>query len=117
MTWTRPVGAGRGHVDLAGIGFGIGDEFGDGLGRERRAGHHDERIAPDGADRRYVTDEIERQMRIERRVDQIRRGDEKQRVAVGRRAGDRLRGDVGAGAGTVLDDEILAEPRRQPLAE
>ena len=34
--------AGRRHVDLARIGFGIGDELGNGLGRNRWIDHHDE---------------------------------------------------------------------------
>jgi hypothetical protein len=37
-----------------------------------------------------------------------------QRVTIGRRIDDRLDGDVGAGAGPVLDDDLLAEPLRQP---
>ena len=41
---------------------------------------------------------------------------EKKRIAVGRRPRDRLGGDIGAGA-AFIDDEILVEPRRQPLAE
>ena len=42
--------------------------------------------------------------------------DQEQRVAVGRSAHDRLGGDIAAGTWPVLDDELLAEPLRQPLA-
>ena len=38
-------GPARGQVDLAGIGLGIGDELGNGLGRERRIDQQDEGIA------------------------------------------------------------------------
>ena len=41
----------------------------------------------------------------------------KQRVAVGRRAHDRLDGDIAAGAGPVLDQKILTDMLRQPLAQ
>ena len=43
--------------------------------------------------------------------------DQEQRVAVGGRAHDRLGADIAAGARPVLDDELLAEPLRQPLAD
>src|SRR5215831_9435928 len=40
----------------------------------------------------------------------------KERVAIGRRAHDRLGGDIAASTRPVLDDEWPAEPFRQPLA-
>jgi hypothetical protein len=40
-----------------------------------------------------------------------------QRVAVGRRLGDHLRGDDRVGAGPVLDDDRLAEIFAQPLPD
>jgi hypothetical protein len=40
----------------------------------------------------------------------------KQRVAVRRGANDRFGGDIAAGAGPVVDDELLAQPRRQPIS-
>ena len=39
----------------------------------------------------------------------------RERVAVRRRAHDRLGGDIAAGARPVVDDELLTEPLRQPL--
>ena len=42
---------------------------------------------------------------------------EQQRVAVGRRLGDRFGADIVAGAGLVLDDELLAELFGQPLPD
>ncbi len=54
---------------------------------------------------------------VERRVDCVRQRDQEQRIAVRRRAHDRLGGDIAAGARPVFDDELLAEPLRQPLAD
>ena len=73
--------------------------------------------ANDARDRRDVADEIEIELVVERRVDRVRRSDKEERVAVRRRPHDRLGADIGAGARPVLDDEWLAEPLRQPLAD
>ena len=63
--------AGRRHVDLARIGLGIGDELGNGLGRNRWIHHHDIGHADDARDRRDVADEIEIELVVERRVDRV----------------------------------------------
>ena len=49
--------------------------------------------------------------------DERGRGREQEGVAVGRRARRRLRADRVAGARPVLDDDLLAERARQPVAE
>ena len=72
-------------------------------------------IADDARDRRDVADEIEIELVVERRVDRVRRADQEERVAIRGRTHDRLGGDIAAGARPVLDDELLAEPLRQPL--
>ena len=72
MMGRGPV-AGRRHVDLAGIGLGIGDELGNRLGRNRWIDHHDIGHADDARDRRDVADEIEIELVVERRVDRVRR--------------------------------------------
>ena len=111
----RGAGAGRPVVDLARVGLGIGDEFGDRLGGDRRM-HHDDVGQPRGADnRRDVPNEVETEIAVERGIDRVRGHDLQQRVAIGGRSGDRLGPDVAAGAGAVLDDELLAEAIRQPL--
>ena len=107
--------AGGGIADLAGIGFRIGDELGDGLGRHRRVHLHDVRPIRDAGDRRDVVEEVVRQLLVERGVDRVRRRDDHQRVAVGRRRDDRLRRHIAAGARPVLHDDLLAEPVRQTL--
>jgi hypothetical protein len=61
---TRYVGrsavAGRRHRDLAGIGFGIGDEFGNASGRDSWVHHHGIGLANKARNRRDVTDEVTR---------------------------------------------------------
>src|SRR6516165_10100025 len=63
---------GRPHVDLARIGFGIGDEFGNRLSWNRWIDHHHERPADDACDRCDVTDEVEVELLVEGRVDRTR---------------------------------------------
>ena len=72
--------------------------------------------AHDARDRRDVANEIEVELVVERRVDGVRRSDQEQRVAVRRRVHDHLGPDIAAGARPIFDDELLAEPLRQPLA-
>ena len=83
----------------------------DGVDLEHRRRHHD------AGDRHHARQVIEIQMRIERGVDRVRRGDEEERVAVGIGVDRRLGGDVAAGAVAVLDDELLAERFRQRLGD
>ena len=47
---------------------------------------------------------------VKRRIDRMRDRDDQQRVAVGRCLRHQLGADDAAGAGLVLDDELLAEP-------
>ena len=79
--------------------------------------HHDVDRAQQACDRFNITNEIEIKLGIERRVDSVRRRDEKECVAVGGRPHDRLRGDIAAGARPVLDNELLTERLRQPLTD
>ena len=107
--------AGRRIIDLAGISPGVPDEFGDRLGWKGRMHLHAVALMADADDRRHVTREIIFEMLVERGVDRVLQARHQQRVAVGRRIHHRLRSDVSAGAGPVLDDELLAEPFGQPL--
>ena len=111
------AGAVRGHVDLARIGLGISDELGDGLRRERRRHHHDERRRADIADRRDIADEVEVEIVVQQVAERVRRRDLEQRVAVRRRADHGLGRQIGAGAGLVLGDKLLAEAIRQRLRD
>src|SRR5215831_4674343 len=113
--WSAP-NATRCYIDLARIGLGIIDELRNRLGWNRGMNHHDVDRAQQACDRFNITNEIEIKLGIERRVDRVRRRDEKECVAVGGRPYDRLRADIAASAWPVLDNEWLAEALRQPLA-
>ena len=56
-----------------------------------------------------VAQEFEVEVLVERGVDGVGRIGEEQRVAVGRRLGRIFGGDIVAGAGLVLDDELLVQ--------
>jgi hypothetical protein len=88
----------RGHVDLARISFGVGDELGNGLGRNQCIHDHDTGLAADARDRRDVAKEIVIELIVERRVDYVWCTDEEERVAVGGRAHDGFGGDIAGGA-------------------
>lgn len=113
----RAAVAGGGHGDLAGIDPGIGDQVGHAVRRQRGMHHDDHGHADDAADGRDVADEVEVEFWIERGVDRIRYGRKQQRVAVGGRIDHGLGADIAAGAGTVLGDEGLAKPVREPLPD
>jgi hypothetical protein len=73
--------------------------------------------AREARDRSDVSEESEFEVFVERRVPCVGRGGEQQCVAVRRRPHDRFRGEIAAGAGTVLHDERLAETFRKPLTD
>ena len=62
-------GSVRGQVDLAGVGLGMGDELGNGFGRERRIDQQDEGIVVDAGDRDDVACDGDSALLIERYVD------------------------------------------------
>ena len=107
-------GAARSKVELARIGLSVGDELRNRLRRNRWMHKHDLGLTSDACDRGDVADEIEVEPFVERRVDRVVRGNHEERIAVGRRAHDRLGGDI-AGARPVVDDEWLTEPIGKPL--
>jgi hypothetical protein len=116
---TRHVDAGadaaRSEIELARIGLGVGDELGNGGGRERRVHHRDVRHAGHAGDRRDVANEIEGELVVEGVVDRVRRNHLEQRVTVRRRLHHGLGADIAAGARPVLDDHLLTEPLGEPL--
>ena len=115
--WRRAAVAARGHVDLAGIGLGVGDELGNGFGRQRRRHHHEERRVGNARDRREIADEIEAEVAVERGVEHVGQHRAEHRVAVGRRARGGFGADVARKSRPVLDHERLAEQVRQPLPD
>ena len=107
----------RSHVEGAGIGLGVGDEFGARLHRNGRMHLHHKIIAGERCNRCNVAQEIEVEIRIERGVDRAAERDHRERIAVRRRLHDLLHRDVAARARPIVDDELLAEALRQPLAD
>src|ERR1700730_11460981 len=107
----------RTHIDPARVGFGVVDEFGHRARWKRRVHLHEVGKPDQAGNRRKVPDEIETWMFVERHVDGIDGAGEEKRVAVGRSGNDRGRGQVGAGARTVLDHDWLAQPVREPLPD
>ena len=95
----------------------MGDELGKGFGRNRRIDDHDFGRAQEACDWRHVADEIEAELVVQGRVDRVRQADKAERIAVGRRAYERLGGNVGPGARPVLNDDGLAQPFLQPLTD
>ena len=90
----RPIAV-RAIADLSGVSLGMGDELANRRGRERRIDLHDVRYAANTRDRRDVTDEIEVEVWVERRVNCVRRGSQKKRMAVRSGADDGFGGEVG----------------------
>ena len=113
----RRARARRGERILAGIGARQLDQFRHRLGRNARP--HDQEVGqrPQHGDRGEVLGRIVRQLGVERGRDGVA-GDavEADRVAVGRRMGDRVGADIAARAALVLDDELLAGELAQLLA-
>src|SRR5271166_2617623 len=113
----RRTHAPRSKVDLARIGFRIGDELGDIVGRDRQIYLHDVGQAHCSADWSAVADEIERKPLVERRIDGVVRSDESDGVAIGDRAQRRLHSDIAARNDPVLNNELLPQVIRQKLAD
>src|SRR5262245_8290721 len=106
--WRGP-NAGRGHVKLAWIGLGIGNEFRNRFDWNRWINHHDKRRAGDTGNWHNVSDETEIEIVIQGGVDGVDHTGQKERIAVGSRTYNGLGGDVSASARTVLDNELLTE--------
>ena len=78
--------------------------------------HHNIWLAQDARDRCNVSDEIEIELVVQRRVDRIRRGNPKKRITIRLGAHDCLGSDIRACTWPVLNNELLAEALRQPLS-
>ena len=95
----------RGHVDLARIGLGVGDELGNGLSWNRWMNQHDVGLAADARDRCDVTNKVVIELVVERRADYRVGTDQEERIAVRRCSHDHFGGDIAAGTRPVLNDE------------
>jgi hypothetical protein len=96
---------GRGHVDLAWIGFRVGDELGKRFDRKRWIDDHNIGRAHDAGNGRDVVDEIEIELAVQRCVDRVRKTGEQKRIAIRRRMHHGLGSDIAARTRPVLDDE------------
>src|SRR5260370_1892351 len=73
------------------------------------------RLTSNARDRRNVTDKIELEIFVECSVTRVRKTSQQKRIAIRGRMHDGLGGDISAGTRPVLDNELLAEPLREPL--
>src|SRR6516162_7772302 len=85
------------------------------MNQYRRIDLHDERSIAYAGNRGRVADEIVGELVVKHVGDTVSGDYQKERIAVGGRPRDCLGGDLPLGARSVLDDEWLAETRRQPL--
>jgi hypothetical protein len=105
----RGADAGGAEGELAGLRAGERGEFGHALCRDIIVDDQNVGGEAELRDRREILDRVERQLRVEARMDDERPGGtEQERVAVGRALGDALGRHVAARAGHVLDHNRLA---------
>jgi hypothetical protein len=107
----------RGDGDFFRLGLRERDEVLRCLGLHRRIDEKNHRGGADQADRREVADGIVMYPLLDRRNDGVRHVGEQEGVAVRRGFGSNLDAEAAAGAGTVVDDDLLAERFRHPLAD
>ena len=107
----------RCHVDLAGIGFGVCDKFGDRLCRNIRIDFHHVGNADEAGNRFKIAQEYEIKMLVKRGVDCVCWVRQQNGVAVGRGLDDKLGRKIVAGTGAVFHNELLAKPFAEILTE
>ena len=100
---------------LAGIGLGVGDQFGDRFGRHVRIHHQHVHVGHRQRDVREVPDRVVRQLRaVDVRIDGVAAGGrEPDGVAVRRGLRDPVAADRGARAADVFDHHRLPEQLRE----
>ena len=114
----KAAAAGSRIAEAVGLGLGELDQLLDRIDRNRRMDDQQVRAVGDEADGREILHRIECELGVNADVDGLRsHRAEENRVAVGRRAGCQLRRDVAAGAGTVVDQHLLAPALAQPVAD
>src|SRR5262245_56184552 len=103
----RGSNARRRHADLARIGFGIGNKLRDGLRRKRLIDLHDVGKLNETGNRLYVSDEIEIEPFIQRRIDRTGRTDQAESIAISGRTHDCLSGEIAAGTRPIFYNKWL----------
>ena len=112
------AGAGRREADLAGIGAGVGDELLQRVHADRRVNGQHLGDAHHQREQGEVLLPVERHLAGHERHDGERgRPVDADRVAVGRALGDRVDPGHAAGAGAVLDHDLLAELGAHAVAQ
>ncbi len=89
------------------MALGVGDQLLHGFDRQRRVDDEDILCGDQQRDRSEGCLRIKGQRRISGGMDDVRVGDQQQRVAVGRRFGDELAADNPVGSAAVFDDDFL----------
>ena len=105
----RGADAGAGVIELAGIGFAVGDKLGIGLDAELRRDDQNLGRRANQRDRHQILENVVGHRFLQRRIDDDARIHQHHAVAVGRRMGDVVDADDAAGAGLVLGDDRLAK--------
>ena len=105
----RAAGAGRTIGQFARFALREREQFLEVLGREVAVDHQHVLGGGHHADRCQVLQRVVRHLGRQRRVDRQRHGLQADRVAVGRRLGDRIHTEVASRAGLVLDEHRFAE--------
>src|SRR5262245_1639749 len=107
----------RSHVELAGIGFCVGDKLWDGLGGKRWMQRHNLRSTNDPCYRYNVVSEVEVEFVVERHAYGLRSSHEEECIAVRGCTSDGLSGDIAGSTRAILNDKLLSEPLREPLPD
>ena len=102
---------------LVRLRLGHRDQVGDRFDRGRRIDHHQVERARDQRHRGEILVRVIGQLRVEARIDGIRKRSHQQRVTVRLGGCDRLGADDGAGARLVLDNDAAAEILRHFLRQ
>ena len=113
----RGSDAAHAQAELAWVGLGVRDEVRKRRRRNRRMHDQSIRLTTDARDRDDVVRDVEFELLVERCVDHVRRAERQQRVTIRWRAHDQLGADGPAGTWPVLDNKLMAETFRQPLAD
>ena len=100
--------AGGGVIELAGLRLGVGEQFLRRMHRQFRIDGEHIGAGGEDRDRHEILHRVERLL-VEPRIDRMRDRDDEERVAVGRGLGGEIGADHAAGAGAIVDEDLLAE--------
>src|SRR5262249_24573429 len=107
----------RCHRDFSRVGLCVGDQLGNCLDRKVRINDDDGRTATEDACHwRDVRGKVEVELLVERRVCCVCQCQLKQCVAIGCGLCNGLRRQIASSSSSILDNDLLSEPLREPLA-